>query len=121
MKSTGRKTKRKNLNIRMEDELYEFIDKKSQELGMTKAGFFISQLDPKSELIQFIEGESERLEQHIQHIKVEHEKLIKENMLLIESLTDEKIIQLYKDSSDDKENRKRIEGIAKKKGINLHV
>lgn len=121
MKSASKKTKSKNLNIRMEPELYEFIEAKAKEQGMTKVDYFISQLDPKSELIKFLEDETERLEKHIQQIQVEHEKLIQENMLLIENLSDDKIIKLYNECTDDRENRKRIARIAKKKGINLQA
>lgn len=71
MKANNKQLKTKTVAIRMQEEIYNFIAKKSAEQGLTKSDYLISQFDMKSELMIYISEQDGLLQLELQRLKKE--------------------------------------------------
>ncbi len=122
MSSTAKKNKSKTLSIRLYDEAYDFIEKRAKESKITKSNFLLSQIDPKSEFVKFLDSDYERIEREHQELKDEYaafKKAAREQLTsILEESDDKTVIFLYKDDHDP-ETKRIFQKVAKKRGITL--
>lgn len=118
--------KSKNLNIRVYDSVFNFIEDKANELGITKTDFFISQIDQESELASFMLEDKKRLKTELIMLEAKYEKKMASALRtitanLVES-DNSTLVELYDSAQErdfDPDIKEIFQKIAKERGITL--